>query len=130
MIYWRLQPAAILVKATVAMTILANLMGAALTFVFFCILEPGLNPNPGHDFDFVERAILFIVVITFTMAIVGPITLRSIIPHYKKVRQSLGRERPNECDSREVENLRQVTGRLLRLPVILALFLPPGAYRS
>lgn len=120
MIYKRLQPASVLVKATVAINILANVAGASLTFVFFCILEPRLNTSPSYDFGFSDRAIVFMAVVAFAMLIIGPINLRLVLPLHKKVRKLFGTGQPYEYDSLQLQELRSVTGSLLRFPVILA----------
>ncbi|MBI5250683.1 MAG: HAMP domain-containing protein [Desulfomonile tiedjei] len=120
MIYDRLQPAVILVKATAAINIAANLLGAALSFVFFCVLEPRLNSSLCLDLGFADRAAVFIAVFAFAMSIVGPINLRLIMPLYRQVKRSVGTIPADGYNSSDLEELRRVAGKLLRLPVKLA----------
>ncbi len=82
--------ATILVSATAAINILGNVFGAALTFVFFGILEPRLNHGAEFTFDgFWDRALVFAAVVGMAFAIIGPINGRWVWSLYREVRNAL-----------------------------------------
>jgi adenylate cyclase len=113
--------AAILVSATAAINILGNLLGASLTFVFFCILEPRLTHGVAFAFvGFWDRAMVFAVVVGLAFAMIGPINARWVMSLYREVRRAVEPDASCVSPRYDPEKLRIVGGQLLRLPVKLA----------
>jgi adenylate cyclase len=117
----RFGAAAVLVKAIAAINILGNFLGAVLTFVFFCVLEPRLSSDPALGGEgFWDRAMIFAVVVGSAIAIIAPINTRMIIPLYRAVKRSFGTLSSGGNSSNELTGLRQIAGKLLCLPAKLA----------
>ncbi len=113
--------AAILVSATAAINALGNLLGAALTFVFFGVLEPRLSYGATSAFQgFWDRAMVFVAVVGIAFAIIAPINGRWIMSLYREVRDALEPESSHQNLGDDQEKLRIIGGKLLRLPVRLA----------
>ena len=117
----RSRAANLLVSAIAVINILGNCLGAAMTFVFFAILEPRLNYGVEHAFqDFWDRAMAFAVVIACTFAIVAPINLRWVRPLYRRVKESVDSADASDMIKGDPDTLLRIGGDILRLPVKLA----------
>jgi len=111
----------VLVKATAAINILGNFLGAAAGFVFFCVLEPRLNSVPGAGLEGVEdRAIFFLAVVALVIAIIAPVNSRMIVRLYRQMEKSIRGIASGQYEARDVEKLREIAGKLLGLPIKLA----------
>ena len=111
----------VLVKATAAINILGNFLGAAASFVFFCVLEPRLNSGSGLGPEgFQDRAIFFLAVVALVIAIIAPVNSRMIVRLYRQVEESMRGIDSGRFGAGDLERLREIAGKLLSLPIKLA----------
>jgi hypothetical protein len=111
----------VLVKATAAINILGNFLGAAASFVFFCVLEPRLNSvtSTGSE-GFHDRAIFFLGVVALVLAIIAPVNSRMIVRLYRQMEEAMRGIASGQFGVGDLEKLRQIAGKLLGLPIKLA----------
>jgi adenylate cyclase len=111
--------AAILVKSVVAANMLGNLLGVALTFIYFAVLIPRLAYGaPAGPLG--SRMGFFLAVTAFVIAFVAPINIRFVWPLVRQVKQRLGRGHHGALEPEEAQVLKRLVGRLMKLPVKLA----------
>jgi sigma-B regulation protein RsbU (phosphoserine phosphatase) len=111
----------LLLKATAAINILGNFLGAAASFIFFVFLEPRLNSELEMGAAGVQdRAIFFLSVILLTIFIIAPINSRLIIRLYRQIQDCMRGIVSGESKAVSLEELRTTAGKLLGLPVKLA----------
>lgn len=110
--------ASILVKSVAAINMLGNLLGVALTFIYFAVLIPRLTYGaPTGPLGI--RMGFFLAVMAFVMAFVAPVNTRFIWPLVREVKQKLGRDQ-SILEPEDVEALKRLAGKLMKLPVKLA----------
>ncbi len=90
-----------------------NILGAAITFVWFTRLQPGLIGG-GNLLALRDRAIFVIVVIAMAAAIGLPMGFRFFLPLVRKFKR-LGGERSRVSDLRD--KLSELAGELLNAPI-------------
>ena len=104
-----------LVGSVTAINVLGNLLGVGLTFIYFGVLMPRLlHGSPigplGSTVGF------FVAVVAFVMAF----NTRTVWPLISEVKQRLSQNQQGTFEPEEVEGLRQIVGKLMKLPVKLA----------
>ena len=111
--------AAILVKSVVVVNILGNLMGVALTFIYFSILIPRLTD--GASMGPIGSRVGFVIAVTaFVIAFVAPVNARFVWPLVRQVKRRLDGDRQGTVKPEDVEALKRLAGTLMKLPVKLA----------
>ena len=111
--------ASILVKSVAAINALGNLVGVVLTFIYHAVLMPRLYSGRPTA-PFLNRIGFFLAVVAFVLAFVAPVNTRFIWPLIREVKQRLGREKRDGFEPEEVEGLKRLAGKLMKLPVKLA----------
>jgi len=119
MIHTKHFTASILVRSVVAINVLGNMAGAILTYIFFALLMPRLDPASAAS-TFANRTGFFIALVAFVFALVAPINTRWVLPLIREVKQRFGREDHGDITPDDVEGLRLLAGNLMKLPVKLA----------
>jgi sigma-B regulation protein RsbU (phosphoserine phosphatase) len=114
-----IRPDTVLVKATVAINLLGNVMGASLTFLYFGLLEPRLKYGSSVAL-LPQRAGFFLVVMALVMALVIPVNASWVVPLQREVRRKLRGNGGNNSLSEPIEELRALAGRLISMPAKLA----------
>jgi adenylate cyclase len=111
-------PATILVRATAAINASGNLSAILITFFYFAILESRLQPG-GPEFGLADRALFMLVVTALVVGVIAPINTTWVIMLARRVGRGL--QTPGSTGaSPQPEALRSLAGRLLNLPVRLA----------
>lgn len=93
-----------------------NLMGAAITFVWFAQIQPGL-PDAGDLMTLRDRATFIIVLIVTVLGIGLPIELRWFWPLVKQFRMLGAKFNVQELRSGERQELARLIGKLLNIPI-------------
>ncbi|MEW6113745.1 MAG: adenylate/guanylate cyclase domain-containing protein [Thermodesulfobacteriota bacterium] len=115
----RLFTASILVRSVAAINMLGNLLGVVLTFVYFAVLIPRLEYGAPTG-SLGSRMGFFLAVVGFVLVFVVPINTRFIWPLVREAKQRLGRDHQDLRESEDMEDLKRLTGKLMKLPVKLA----------
>ncbi|MBM3300278.1 MAG: HAMP domain-containing protein, partial [Deltaproteobacteria bacterium] len=113
------RPATILVKAIVAINVLANLFAWLLTSVYFGILLPPMVVGNATE-GIWDRMVFVLVAFGFVVSIIAPINARRVFPLIREARRRLEPVRSKDRDESETDALHRLAGKLLRLPVKLA----------
>jgi adenylate cyclase len=115
MIHTKHFTAKILVRSVAAINVLGNLLGVGLTFIYFGVLMPRLLH--GSTIGSLGSTVgFFVAVVAFVMAF----NTRIIWPLMREVKQRLSKEQQGTLKPEEVEDLRRLVGKLMKLPVKLA----------
>jgi adenylate cyclase len=114
-----ISPATVLVKATAAINVLGNLVGALLTLIYFGIFYPGLRPESASG-SLPAMAAIVIAVWMSAVAVIGPINMGWFIPLVREVRKKLHPHDNDAAPNSDIEGLRVLAGNLVKLPIKLA----------
>jgi adenylate cyclase len=104
-----------LVRSVAAINLFGNLLGAGLTFIYFWVLMPRLHH--GVSFGPLGSTVGFFLAV---VALVMIFNTRIIWPLMRDVKQRLSRERRGIFDPEEMEGLKWLVGKLLKLPIKMA----------
>ena len=104
-----------LVSSVAAINVLGNLLGVGLTFIYYVVLMPRLVY--GHPIGSLGSIVGFFLAV---VALVMAFNTRIIWPLMREVKQRLSQEHRGTLRPEEVEGLRRLVGKLMKLPVKLA----------
>ena len=111
--------ASILVRSVAAINVLGNLLGVALTFIYFAVLIPRLFYGAPTG-PLGSRVGFFLAVVAIVMVFIAPVNTRFIWPLVREVKLRLGRDHQGALQPADVEGLKRLAGKLMKLPVKLA----------
>jgi hypothetical protein len=104
-----------LLRRVAAISVLGNLLGVALTFVYFGVLMPRLLH--GSQIEPLGSTVGFFLVF---VAFVTAFSAKIIWPLIREVKGGLNQEQEGRVKHEELEGRRRLVGKLMKLPVNLA----------
>ncbi len=107
------------------LSILGNVVGAVVTILWFARFMPA-DPAAGVSQPPEDRILVFFGVMGLLFAIVGPINARIFVPILGKLGRQLRYMETGDDDSERLESLTEIVGRLMNVPVRLAVTTAAG----